>query len=67
MNKAPWERFYDLIVRIAAEVPPIFQTEYRAFTNTLLATYNIAWKLRNDNLLYRVLPKVVLASMDETF
>src|ERR1035441_5408681 len=49
VNKADWKRFYDLIVRVGAEVPPIFAAEYRSLVNQLLASYRIAWELRNDD------------------
>ncbi len=67
VGKASWERFYDLIVRIAAEVPPIFQAEYRALTNTLLSTYKIAWELKEDDQLYRIIPRVLETHIEETF
>ncbi len=67
VSKADWQRFYDLIVRVATEIPQIFQSEHRALTNKLLASYGIAWELRDDNQLYRVIPQVILTQMDETF
>jgi hypothetical protein len=67
VNKAEWQRFYDLIIRVAAEVPQIFQAEHRAIMNTLLASYGIIWELRSDDQLYRVTPQVIAAQFDETF
>jgi hypothetical protein len=67
ISKADWHRFYDLIVRTAAEVPHIFQFEHRALTNKLLASYGIVWELRDDNQLYRVMPQIILTQIDETF
>jgi hypothetical protein len=47
VNGAPWERFYDLVIRIAVEVPTIFKGEYRDIVNQLLASYRIVWELGN--------------------
>jgi hypothetical protein len=56
VTKADWQRFYDLIIRVAAEIPPIFQTEHRQLVNQLLGSYRIAWELDQDDHLRRVLP-----------
>lgn len=67
VSKAPWQRFYDLIVRIAAEVPRLFQTEYRMLVNQLLASYRIAWELREDDHLHRVLPATISNQVNSAF
>lgn len=67
VNNAPWQRFYDLIIRVAAEVPTIFQVEYRQLVNQLLASYKIAWELGNDDKLHRVLPGGISAQVESVF
>ncbi|MGA2986695.1 MAG: hypothetical protein ABSG32_23075 [Terriglobia bacterium] len=67
VNKAPRERFYDLIIRIAAEVPAIFTKEYREIVNQLLASYGIVWELREYDQLHRVLPPVVTGYVEAAF
>ena len=67
VSKAPWVRFYDLIVRIAAEVPEIFKTEYRLLVNQLLASYRIAWEMRDDDQLHRVVPVAVAVQVEAAF
>lgn len=67
VNKAEWQRFYDLIIRLGAEVPRIFQTEYRQLVNQLLASYKIAWELREDDQLHRVLPIAVGSQVEAAF
>jgi hypothetical protein len=56
IGKAPWQRVYDLIIRLRAEVPALFHEEYRIVVNRLLAAYKIAWDLGEDGKLHRVLP-----------
>lgn len=67
VNNAPWERFYDLIIRIAAEVPAIFKKEYRDIVNQLLASYGIAWEFGEYNQLHRVLPPAVTGYVEAAF
>jgi hypothetical protein len=67
VNRAPWQRFYDLIIRLDAEIPPIFQTEYRDLANQLLASYRIVWELREDHHLHRVLPSAIGEQVASTF
>jgi hypothetical protein len=55
IGKAPWQRVYDLIIRLRAELPQ-FPAEYRMVVNRLLAGYRIAWDLGEDGRLHRVLP-----------
>lgn len=67
VDRADWQRFYDLIIRVAAEIPPIFQTEYRRLINQLLATYRIVWELDNDDHFRRVLPAAIGSQMESAF
>ena len=67
INNAPWERFYDLVVRIASEVPTIFQVEYRQLVNQLLASYRIAWNLGEDDKLHRHLPAAIGIQIETVF
>jgi len=67
VNKASWQRFYDLIIRLDAEIPPIFQPEYRDLVNQLLASYRIVWELREDHHLHRVLPTAIGEQFNSTF
>lgn len=67
VSRADWQRFYDLIIRVAAEVPRIFQTEYRQMVNQLLATYRIAWDLDNGDHLHRVLPVAISNQVEAAF
>jgi hypothetical protein len=67
VGKVPWQRFYDLIVRLEAEVPEIFKTEYRMLVNQLLASNRIAWELRDDNRLHRVVPLAVTVQVEAAF
>jgi len=66
VNKAPWERFYDLIIRVGAEVPPLFKAEYHLLVNQLLAAYRIAWELRDDRL-HRVVPAAIAIHTEAAF
>jgi hypothetical protein len=67
VNRVEWQRFYDLVVRISAEVPGSFRTEYRRLVNTLLSGHRIAWDLGDDDQLHRVLPEVVAHQIDTAF
>jgi hypothetical protein len=67
VNKAPWQRFYDLIIRVAAEIPPAFRTEYRSLVNQLLASYRIAWELDNDDHLNRITPGAIASQVQTAF
>jgi hypothetical protein len=67
VNRADWQRFYDLISRVSAEVPQSFQTEYRQLVNQLLASYKIAWELRGDNQFHRVLPQALGVQVEAAF
>jgi hypothetical protein len=67
VGSAEWRRFYDLIVRVAAEIPRIFQTEYRQLVNQLLATYRIAWELDDNDHLRRVLPVAIGSQVESAF
>jgi hypothetical protein len=67
VNKVAWERFYDLIIRIGAEIPAIFLAEYGMLVNRLLASYRIAWELRDDGGLHRVLPGAIGLQIEAAF
>ncbi len=67
VGRVDWQRFYDLIIRIAAEIPQIFQTEYRQLVNQLLATYRIVWELDKDDHLCRILPPAIGTQAEAAF
>ena len=67
VGRADWQRFYDLISRVAGEIPQIFQTEYRQLVNQLLAAYRIAWELDKDDHLHRVLPAAIGIQVEAAF
>jgi hypothetical protein len=64
---ADWQRFYDLIIRVAAEIPQIFQAEHRQLVNQLLATYRIAWEMDDNDHLRRVLPTAIGGQVEAVF
>lgn len=66
IGKAPWQRVYDLIIRLRAELP-LFHAEYRMVVNRLLAGYRIAWDLGEDGRLHRVLPPAAQIQVEATF
>jgi len=65
--KVPWQRVYDLIIRLRAEVPTLFHEEYRIVVNRLLAAYKIAWDLEKDGKLHRVLPSAAQSQVEAAF
>lgn len=65
--KVPWQRVYDLIIRLRAEVPVLFHEEYRIVVNRLLAAYKIAWDLGQDGKLHRVLPVAAQSQVEAAF
>ena len=67
VSRADWQRFYDLIIRVAAEIPRIFQAEHRQLVNQLLATYRIAWELDDNDHLRRVLPTAIGSHVEAAF
>ena len=67
VNRADWQRFYDLIIRISGEIPKIFQEEYRLLVNQLLATYKFSWELDEDDRLRRVLPAAIGSQIEAAF
>ena len=67
VGRADWQRFYDLIIRVAAEVPTVFQTEYRQLVNQLLAVHRIAWELHDDDHLRRILPAAIGSQAEAAF
>jgi hypothetical protein len=67
VTKVEWQRFYDLIIRVAAEIPKIFQTEYRQLIDQLLAAYRIAWELDANDRLCRVLPASIGSQVEAAF
>jgi hypothetical protein len=67
VDGADWQRFYDLIIRVAAEIPQILQAEHRQLVNQLLATYRIAWELGDNDHLRRVLPTVIGCQVEAAF
>lgn len=66
VNKAPWPRVYDLVIRLGAELPS-FYAEYRMVVNRLLSAYRIAWDLGEDRRLHRVLPPTAQSQVDAAF
>jgi hypothetical protein len=67
VTKVEWQRFYDLIIRVAAEIPRMFQTEYRLLVNQLLAVHRIVWELDEKDLLRRVLPASIGSQVESAF
>ena len=67
MVGADWQRFYDLIIRVAAEIPQSFQAEYRQIVNQLLGVYRIAWELDDTDHLRRVLPMAISIQVETAF
>jgi hypothetical protein len=67
VRNADWQRFYDLIIRVAAEIPQNFHAEYREMVNQLLATYRIAWELDDTDHLHRVLPMAISSQVEAAF
>jgi hypothetical protein len=67
IGKAPWQRVYDLIIRLRAEVPPPLHEEYQMGINRLLAGYRIVWDLGTDGRLHRVLPLVTQSQIETAF
>jgi len=67
VGKADWQRFYDVIIRVAAEIPQIFQAEYRQIVNQLLATYRIAWEMDDNDHLRRFLPTAIGCQVEAAF
>jgi hypothetical protein len=67
VGRADWQRFYDIIIRVAAEIPQIFQAEYRQLVNQLLATHRIAWELDDTDHFRRVLPTVISSHVEAAF
>lgn len=54
---ADWIRFFDLVIRVAAEFNHHgIGAEYRTIVNRLLAAHAIAWNMANDGRLERVVP-----------
>lgn len=67
VGRADWQRFYDVIIRVAAEIPQVSQVEYRKLVNQLLATYRIVWELDDTDHLHRVLPMAISSQVEATF
>jgi hypothetical protein len=67
VSRADWQRFYDLIIRVAAEIPRIYQAEYRQLVNQLLSTHRIAWELDDTDHLRRVLPMAITSQVETAF
>lgn len=67
VGRADWQRFYDVIIRVAAEIPPILQARYRQLVNQLLATYRIAWDLNDADHLRRVMPTAISTQVEAAF
>ncbi|MEO8593060.1 MAG: hypothetical protein ABI759_07050 [Candidatus Solibacter sp.] len=63
----PWQRVYDLVCRWWREFPPELQGEYVRVVNGVLAAYRIAWELRDDAALHRVLALPAQAQVDAAF
>lgn len=66
--RTSWSRFYDLVVALW----PYFlrrnvHEQYRVAVNRLLAAYRIAWELRDDGHLHRVLPQPMVAQVNVAF
>lgn len=67
VNKADWQRFYDLIIRVGAEIPAGLRKEYRGLVNQLLSSYRIAWELGDDDHLTRVMPGALAHQLETAF
>jgi hypothetical protein len=67
VGRADWQRFYDLIIRMSAEIPPILKAEYRQLVNQLLAVYRVAWELDDEDVLRRVLPSAISSQVEAAF
>lgn len=67
VNKADWRRFYDLIIRVAAEMPPVLHKDYRSLVNQLLSSYRIAWELSDDDHLTRIMPGAIGNQVETAF
>jgi len=67
INNADWQRVYDLISRLWAELPWAAQSEYRIGVNRILAGYHVAWDLGEDGQLHRVLPAAAGSQVEAAF
>jgi hypothetical protein len=59
INEADWQRVYDLICRLWADLPRAARPYYRTGVNRILAGYRVVWDLGEDGQLHRVLPTAV--------
>ena len=67
IQKAEWNRVFDLICRLWDEIPLDLKKDYVIGVNRILAAYRIAWDLGPDGCLHRVTPPVVQAQIEATF
>ena len=66
LRRAPWERVYDLIVRLWPEFARVgHQAPFREAVNRLLSAHGIAWDLDESGTLRRVLPVAFRAQIEE--
>jgi hypothetical protein len=68
LDRAPWERAYDVILRLAAEFDHVGRfDEFREGVNQALAGYGVVWDLSDDRRLTRVVPSTVQAQIVAVF
>jgi hypothetical protein len=67
LNRADWQRVYDLICRLWPEVPVKSRIDYRTAVNRIMAAHQIAWDLGEDGQLHRVLPPAVQGQVEAAF
>jgi hypothetical protein len=67
IKRLSWERVYDLICRWWLEFPEDFKSDYVKAVNKVLSAYRIAWELRDDGRLHRVLPIAIAAQIQTAF
>lgn len=64
LSRAPWERFYDVLLRVGLEFDQVGGfTAYQQGVNKLFAAYGIVWDLDDQNRLVRVLPATIAAQV----
>jgi len=68
IRRTEWPRVYDLICRLWHELPggPL-NREFETGVNRVLTAYRIAWDLRPDGQLHRILPVAVQAQVEAAF
>jgi hypothetical protein len=64
--EAPWQRFYDVVLRVRQELLLRERGPYHDNINKLLAAYGIVWQLTERGQFERVLPEPVAAGVRAT-